>query len=113
MAGEGAPATAIGEGFRGRPMELRNRSRFAVITAASVVLLSFLYLTATRKNTSSSHKNTTTQPRGSNGDTPRWEKAYAQLPMGFEENRGQAARDIKFFSHGSGDALSLAPQEIA
>jgi hypothetical protein len=93
-------------------MELGNRSRFAVITAASVVLLSFLYLTAIRKNTSSSHKNTTTPPRGSNGDTPRWEKAYAQLPMGFEENRGQAARDVKFVSHGSGYALSLAPQEI-
>ena len=87
-------------------------AKFAVITAAGVVLLSFLYLTATRKNTSSSHKNTTTQPRGSNGDTPRWEKAYAQLAMGFEENRGQAARDVKFVSHGSGYALSLAPQEI-
>jgi hypothetical protein len=45
-------------------------------------------------------------------DTPRWEKAYAQLPMGFEENRGQAARDVKFVSHGSGYTLSLEPQEI-
>ncbi|MFY9730901.1 MAG: SBBP repeat-containing protein, partial [Candidatus Acidiferrales bacterium] len=32
--------------------------------------------------------------------------------MGFEENRGQAARDVKFVSHGSGYALSLAPQEV-
>jgi hypothetical protein len=87
-------------------------AKFAVITAAGIVLLSFLYFTAVRKNTSSSHKNTTAPPRGSNGDTPRWEKAYAQLPMGFEENRGQAARDVKFVSHGSGYALSLAPQEI-
>jgi hypothetical protein len=94
-------------------MKVAMRSaRFAVLTAAGVVLLSFLYLTAIRKNTSSSHKNTTAPPRGSNGDTPRWEKAYAQLPMGFEENRGQAARDVKFVSHGSGYALSLAPQEI-
>ena len=94
-------------------MKLAIRSaRFAVLTAAGVVLLSFLYLTAIRKNTSSSHKNTTAPPRGSNGDTPRWEKAYAQLRMGFEENRGQAARDVKFVSHGSGYALSLAPQEI-
>ena len=94
-------------------MKLGIRSaRFAVLTAAGVVLLSFLYLTAIRKNTSSSHKNTTAPPRGSNGDTPRWEKAYAQLRMGFEENRGQAARDVKFVSHGSGYALSLAPQEI-
>jgi Abnormal spindle-like microcephaly-assoc'd, ASPM-SPD-2-Hydin/Beta-propeller repeat len=87
-------------------------AKFTVITAAGVVLLSFLYFAAIRKNTSSSHKNTTAPPRGSNGDTPRWEKAYAQLPMGFEENRGQAARDVKFVSHGSGYALSLAPQEI-
>src|SRR6201993_3639973 len=93
-------------------MELGNRSRFAVITAASVVLLSFLYFTATRKNTSSSHKNTTTAPPAASLDTPRWEKAYAQLPMGFEENWGQAARDVKFVSHGSGYAFSLAPQEI-
>ena len=94
-------------------MKLGIRSaRFAVLTAAGVVLLSFLYLTAIRKNTSSSHKNTTAPPRGSNGDTTRWEKAYAQLRMGFEENRGQAARDVKFVSHGSGYALSLAPQEI-
>jgi hypothetical protein len=86
--------------------------KFAVLTAAGVVLLSFLYLTAIRKNTSNSHENTTVPPRGSSVDTPRWEKAYAQLPMGFEENRGQAARDVKFVSHGSGYALSLAPQEI-
>ena len=32
--------------------------------------------------------------------------------MGFEENRGQAAHDVKFVSHGSGYAFSLAPQEI-
>src|SRR6201984_56045 len=94
-------------------MKLGIRSaRFAVVTAAGAVLLSFLYLTAIRKNTSSSHKNTTAPPRGTSVDTPRWEKAYAQLPMGFEENRGQAARDVKFVSHGSGYALSLAPQEI-
>src|SRR6201984_2870872 len=94
-------------------MKLGIRSaRFAVVTAAGAVLLSFLYLTAIRKNTSSSHKNTTAPPRGTSVDTPRWEKSYAHLPMGFEENRGQAARDVKFVSHGSGYALSLEPQEI-
>jgi hypothetical protein len=111
--GRGVARDSIDEGLRRRPMKLGIRTaRFAVITAAGVVLLSFLYLTAIRKNTSSSHKNTTAPPRGSNGDTPRWEEAYAQLPMGFEENRGQAARDVRFVSHGSGYALSLAPQEI-
>lgn len=94
-------------------MKLGTRSaRLTVFTAAVVVLLSFLYLTGIRRNTSSSHKNATAPPRSSSVDTPRWEKAYAQLPMGFEENRGQASRDVKYVSHGSGYALSLAPQEI-
>ena len=86
--------------------------RFAVVTTASIVILSLLCVTAIRKNTSRSNKNTPTPPLKASVDTPRWEKAYAQLTMGFEENRGQAARDVKFVSHGSGYALSLAPQEI-
>jgi Beta-propeller repeat/Abnormal spindle-like microcephaly-assoc'd, ASPM-SPD-2-Hydin len=88
-------------------------ARFAIVTTAGAVLLSFLYITTTaRKNTSSSHKNQVAQLLRTGVDTPRWEKAYAQLPMGFEENRGQATRDVKFVSHGSGYALSLAPQEV-
>jgi len=88
-------------------------ARFAVLTTAGAVLLSFLYITTTaRKNTSSSRGNTTAPLLRTNVDTPRWENAYAQLPMGFEENRGQASRDVKFVSHGSGYALSLAPQEV-
>ncbi len=88
-------------------------ARFAVLTIAGAVLLSFLYITTTaRKNTSSSRENSTAPLLSTGVDTPRWEKAYAQLPMGFEENRGQAARDVKFVSHGSGYALSLAPQEV-
>jgi hypothetical protein len=88
-------------------------ARFAVLTTAGAVLLSFLYITTTaRKNTSSSRENTTAPLLRTNVDSPRWENAYAQLPMGFEENRGQASRDVKFVSHGSGYALSLAPQEV-
>jgi hypothetical protein len=88
-------------------------ARFAVLTTAGAVLLSFLYITTTaRKNTSNSRENTTAPVLSKGVDTPRWEKAYAQLPMGFEENRGQAAHDVKFVSHGSGYAFSLAPQEI-
>jgi Abnormal spindle-like microcephaly-assoc'd, ASPM-SPD-2-Hydin/Beta-propeller repeat len=87
-------------------------ARFAVLTTAGAVLVSLLCVTAIRKNTLRSHKNMTAPPVKASVDTPRWEKAYAQLPMGFEENRGQAARDVKFVSHGSGYALSLEPQEI-
>jgi hypothetical protein len=88
-------------------------ARLAVLTTAGAVLLSFLYITTTaRKNTSISRKNTTAPLLSTGVDTPRWENAFAQLPMGFEENRGQAARYVKFVSHGSGYALSLAPQEV-
>lgn len=88
-------------------------TRFAVLTTAGAVLLSFLYITSTaRKNTSSSRENTAAPLLRANVDSPRWESAYAQLPMGFEENRGQASREVKFVSHGSGYALSLAPQEV-
>jgi hypothetical protein len=76
------------------------------------MLLSILHPAAIRKNTSTSSENKTTPLVSTGVDTPRWEKAYAQIPMGFEKNLGQAARDVKFVSHGSGYALSLAPQEI-
>jgi len=88
-------------------------ARLAVLTTAGAVLLSFLYITTTaRKNTSNSRENTTAPILSRGVDTPRWENAFAQLPLGFEENRGQTVRDIKFVSHGSGYALSLAPQEV-
>lgn len=94
-------------------MKLRIRTaRYALLAAASVMLLSILHPAAIRKNTSSLRENTTTPLVSTGVDTPRWEKAYAQIPMGFEKNLGQAARDVKFVSHGSGYALSLAPQEI-
>ena len=88
-------------------------ARLAVLTTAGAVLLSFLYITTTaRKNTSNSRENTNAPILSKGVDTPRWENAFAQLPLGFEENRGQTVRDIKFVSHGSGYALSLAPQEV-
>jgi len=85
---------------------------FAVFVLPGSVLLSLLFLTTIRKNTSHSRKNTTPSASNASADTPRWQKTYAQLPLGFEENRGQAAREVKFVSHGSGYALALAPQEV-
>src|ERR1700720_2379764 len=112
--GRAPPAAVVKKKVSGgHPVKTAIRSvRFAVVTTASIVILSLLCVTAIRKNTSRSNKNTPTPQLKASVDTPRWEKAYAQLPMGFEENRGQAARDVKFVSHGSGHALSLAPQEI-
>ncbi|MGA2427434.1 MAG: choice-of-anchor D domain-containing protein [Candidatus Acidiferrum sp.] len=36
---------------------------------------------------------------------------YANLPLRFEENQGQTARDVRFVSHGSGYELFLTPDE--
>lgn len=42
---------------------------------------------------------------------PAWNEAYGKLPMGFEENMGQTAQEVRFVSHGTGYGLFLTPQE--
>jgi hypothetical protein len=44
-------------------------------------------------------------------ENSRWIKAYGNLPLSFEENRGQTAREVRYISHGSGYELFLTPQE--
>jgi hypothetical protein len=41
----------------------------------------------------------------------RWAEAYGKLPMSFEENQGQTAREVRYVSHGRGYELFLTPQE--
>ncbi len=41
----------------------------------------------------------------------KWMEAYGNLPLSFEENRGQTAREVRYISHGSGYELFLTPQE--
>jgi hypothetical protein len=89
-----------------------SQAKFAGFLFAGSVLAALLLATGLRKNTHHSRTIAAQQQQNPKVDTPRWEKAYAQLPLGFEENRGQAAREVRFVSHGSGYALSLAPQEL-
>ena len=42
---------------------------------------------------------------------PKWAEAYGRLPLSFEENVGQATREVRFISHGTGYGLFLTPQE--
>src|SRR6267143_5595002 len=42
---------------------------------------------------------------------PKWGAAYGKLPLSFEENQGQTAREVRYLSHGSGYELFLTPQE--
>ena len=41
----------------------------------------------------------------------KWREAYGKLPLSFEENQGQTAREVRYVSHGSGYELFLTPQE--
>src|ERR1700687_2557411 len=42
---------------------------------------------------------------------PRWSEGYGKLPLSFEENQGQAARAVRYVSHGNGYELFLTSQE--
>src|SRR5437879_2663181 len=44
-------------------------------------------------------------------ENPKWIEAYGKLPLSFEENVGQTAREVRYVSHGSGYELFLTPQE--
>src|SRR5579872_921221 len=44
-------------------------------------------------------------------DKAKWTDAYGNLPMGFEENRGQTDGQVRFVSHGEGYELFLTPRE--
>ena len=44
-------------------------------------------------------------------ESPRWAEAYGKLPLSFEENEGQTAREVRYVSYGSGYELFLTPQE--
>jgi hypothetical protein len=44
-------------------------------------------------------------------DKAKWMDAYGNLPMGFEENRGQTDGQVRFVSHGEGYELFLTPRE--
>jgi hypothetical protein len=41
----------------------------------------------------------------------KWSEAYGKLPLSFEENQGQTAREVRYVSHGRGYELFLTPQE--
>jgi hypothetical protein len=48
---------------------------------------------------------------GQTNENPKWLEAYGKLPLSFEENQGQTAREVRYVSHGSGFELFLTPQE--
>jgi hypothetical protein len=60
---------------------------------------------------SSSPPGTGMAKPASSMDNSRWAEAYGKLPMSFEENRGQTAREVRYVSHGGKYDLFLTSQE--
>jgi hypothetical protein len=50
------------------------------------------------------------QPRTARGDAAI-QHGYGQLPLSFEQNRGQAPSSARFIAHGAGYGLALSPTE--
>jgi hypothetical protein len=44
-------------------------------------------------------------------ENPKWIEAYGKLPLSFEENQGQTAKEVRYVSHGGGFELFLTSQE--
>ena len=41
----------------------------------------------------------------------RWREAYGKLPLSFEENQGQTAKEVRYLAHGTGYELFLTAHE--
>jgi hypothetical protein len=46
-------------------------------------------------------------PPASTGSKPRIVAGYGKLPLAFESNQGQSAKEVKFLAHGPGYSLFL------
>ena len=102
---------------------MRTRSEWgnAVRILGAVTLfcgfLLLIVLEGTGKRVFPSRNGRTTGPRNEAAEsraakeTSHWVDAYGRLPLSFEQNQGQTAREVRFVSHGSGYGLFLTPQE--
>ncbi|MGB2633355.1 MAG: SBBP repeat-containing protein [Candidatus Acidiferrum sp.] len=94
-----------------------SRSKITVVATLVSGLLLLTTLGETRKHTAPG--NAGSLKVGASGlaktgavkGSSRWAQAYAKLPLSFEENQGQTAREVRYVSHGSGYELFLTPQE--
>jgi hypothetical protein len=91
--------------------------KFAGVTilVSSLLLLGVLRSAANRTHPTGAGPSpvtaiaTATLPRAKSN--PEWSEIYGKLPLSFEENLGQTAKEVRFVSHGTGYALFLTPQE--
>ena len=98
-------------------MKIRSSAKMTVVATLVCGVLLLTTLGETRKHIAPGKATSATV--GASGltkreavkESSRWAEAYAKLPLSFEENQGQTAREVRYVSHGSGYELFLTPQE--
>jgi hypothetical protein len=93
-----------------------NAMKFVGVAAllGCVVLLTFLGGLGKHSHTVTAGSAVVADHAAKPGDAVenrRWAEAYGKLPMSFEENQGQTAREVRYVARGGGYELFLTPQE--
>lgn len=91
----------------------------ALLGVSALVSVAFLLAFSVRSDRDGFSPNSikaglaATRQNGIGSPTPQrsWSGTYARLPLSFEENQGQSAREVRYLSRGSGYELFLTPQE--
>ena len=86
--------------------------KFAGFLLAGSVLSALLLATGLRQNTSQSQTVAAQPPAERTSRYSALGESLRPASSGIEEHRGQAAPEVRFVSHGSGYALSLASREV-
>jgi hypothetical protein len=98
-------------------MKIRSSAKMTVVATLVCGVLLLTTLTGTRKHTAPGKARSVTVAASGLAkseaakENSRWAEAYAKLPLSFEENQGQTAREVRYVSQGSGYELFLTPQE--
>jgi hypothetical protein len=89
----------------------RNVVKLAGVAALLCCVLLLTFATGSGKHIHSTKAGGTAAKSLDAAENRRWAEAYGKLPMSFEENQGQTAREVRYVAHGGGYELFLTPQE--
>ncbi len=98
-------------------MKIRSSAKITVVATLVCGVLLLTTLGGTRKHVAPGKTRGVSLEAGGLAKTEavkerfRSAEAYAKLPLSFEENQGQTAREVRYVSQGSGYELFLTPQE--
>jgi hypothetical protein len=93
----------------------RIAAKFVSVAALCCVVVWTIFATADKRGNTGNSRSMTAAKRATKPvaikDNSKWAEAYGRLPMTFEENQGQTAREVRFVAHGGRYELFLTPQE--